>query len=340
MFHVEQRIPKPTRLTDNISSELISAAAMMHRSGVVMVYVEGYDDISFWRSILDDYETKDRKFEVSTPVRADLAKGKKVVLNFAPQSGEHLLLCVDSDFDHLFGDYTDQSRLVNGNPHIIQTYVYAIENFLCYPPSLHSLAVKATKNDTRIFDFESFMREYSKTIYPVFLWYIYAAKSNNPGLFTLNDFRNTVKINYLNPEDDGIQTLEWLRRQIQKRSRILTERNPEYTQEVAKMGKELTGKGVTPETTHLYMQGHTLMDYVVKTVLAAVCDALRKQWVDRIMQSSREGLTLRNELSYYNNSLRDIDSLLMDNTLFHECHQFKKVEADLEAIFGKPKVKQ
>ena len=40
---------------------------------------------------------------------------------------------------------------------MFHTYAYATENYLCYAPSLHNVCVRATKNDTRIFDFERFM---------------------------------------------------------------------------------------------------------------------------------------------------------------------------------------
>lgn len=334
MFHVEQKRTKSSKLTDNISSELFAAASKMHRSGRVMVYVEGYEDIAFWRGVLDDWEGADRHFEISTPIRSDLAKGKKVVLNFASQAGTNLLLCVDSDFDYLFGNLNEQSRLVNNNKYVIQTYAYSIENLLCYPPSLNSIAVKATKNDARIFDFQHFMSEYSKTIYPLFLWYVYAAKSNSPGVFPLNDFRNSVRISYLDIESDGDRTIEWVGRQVQKKLKQIESKNRSRKQEVVELEKELILRGVTPQTTHLYMQGHTLMDQVVKTVLATVCDALRKQWVERIMQSDRQGLTLRNELSYYNNSLREIDGLLLDNTLYRDSEQFGRIKSDLNEILG------
>lgn len=335
MFHVERRKKRGSRLTENITSSYIAASAKLYRRDEdrVLVYVEGYEDIAFWRGLLNNYETDKRKFEISTPLRGDLAKGKKVVLSFAEQAGENLLLCVDSDFDYLFDDYNEQSRLVNSNRYIIQTYAYAIENLMCYAPSLSSIAVRATKNDARIFDFDKFMISYSETIFPLFLWYIYAAKNNIPSIFPLSDFRNSVRVNYLDVDNDGESTIEWLTRQVNKKLRMLEGRNGNIVEGVAAIEVDLELRGVTPQTTYLYMQGHCLMDNVVKVVLASVCDALRKQWVNRIMQSTREGLTLRNELSYYNNSLRDIDTLLLDNTVHRNCEQFRRIVADLEAIY-------
>jgi hypothetical protein len=71
---------------------------------------------------------------------------------------------VDSDFDYLFDGATEQSREILGAENMFHTYTYATENYLCYAPSLRNVCVKATKNDTRIFDFERFMAAYSRII--------------------------------------------------------------------------------------------------------------------------------------------------------------------------------
>lgn len=53
---------------------------------LVKVFVEGYDDVAFWRGIFDDYETDRLKFEISVPPRQDLAKGKRVLLDMIPEA--------------------------------------------------------------------------------------------------------------------------------------------------------------------------------------------------------------------------------------------------------------
>ena len=320
------------RLVQNITSDYFEAIAALHKRNRVMVYVEGYDDIPFWRAIFDEFETPDRQFEISTPARSDLAKGKKVVMQFARQAGRNLILCVDSDFDYLFGELTAQSRTVNHTPYLVQTYTYAIENYLCYPPSLHSVCVRATKRDSHIFDFEEFMSEYSRIIYPAFVWYAYAARIDRPTIFALGDFRNTVKINFINIEDNGEETLAWLSKQVNKRIKMLRTKQAHRLPEVEKFEAYLRERGVRPEENHLYMQGHTLLDNVVSVVVGTVCNALRKIAVGQILGSSRQGLPLNNELSSYNNALSDVDELLKINTGFHSCPLFAKVRADIQRI--------
>ncbi len=322
------------RLTENLSSDYFRASAALNarEPGRVMVYVEGYSDIPFWKSLFDRFETPERTFEVSTPVRRDLAKGKKVVLQFAQQAGKHLILCVDSDFDHLFGDATEQSRRVNHTPHLLQTYTYAVENYLCYPPSLHSVCARAARKDVQIFDFEEFMAEYSRLIHPIFVWYAYAARMDRPNLFTLTDFRNAVRINFVNLEDQGRATLQWLERNVTRRLKTLEQKHKFWIPQVQRFADELRERGVVPEQTHLYMQGHTLLENVVLPLVTTVANQLRKIAVGQILQSSRKGQPLHNELSYYNNSVTDAESLLLTNAGFYACPLFRMLDQDMKRL--------
>ena len=193
---------------------------------VVNVFVEGYEDVAFWRGIFDHFDNPYLRFEISVPKREDLPKGKKVLMTMIPQSNEELLLCVDSDFDYLFGDSTEQSAQINAAPFMFHTYTSATENYLCYAPSLHNVCVKATKNDAHIFDFEEFMAAYSRTIYPVFLWYVYSAQLSSESVFPLVDFKNVVRLGYLEVENNGADTLAWLERQVQRKLGRLRAEHP------------------------------------------------------------------------------------------------------------------
>ena len=54
-----------------------------HVKKKIVAYVESYDDIAFWRDILDEYETPDIRFEIMLPSRTTLGKGKKLALTHA-----------------------------------------------------------------------------------------------------------------------------------------------------------------------------------------------------------------------------------------------------------------
>ena len=297
---------------------------------LVTVMVEGYEDVAFWRGIFDRYESDKVTFEITVPLRKDLAKGKKTLLGQADKCGPNTILCMDSDFDYLFADQTEQAAEINTSPFMFHTYVYSTENYICYAPSLHNICVKATKNDTKIFDFEEFLADYSRTIYPAFLWYAYSAQSGMQRAFTLIDFKSTVRIGYLDTERNGADTIAWLGRQVARRVVSLAEQYPQMAERMPAFERALLSRGVTPDNVYLFMHGHTLMDNVVMVALNAVCDKLRLMAGNKINNSAREGLSLTNELSNYNNSLCNVRDALLFNENYKQCFLYKKLQSDIE----------
>ena len=256
-------------------------------------------------------------------------------MGMIPRSSEETILCVDSDFDYLFADRTPQSKEVNGSRFMFHTYAYATENYLCYAPSLHNVCVKATKNDTRIFDFVKFMREYSCTIYPLFVWYAYSAQLATENVFPLIDFKQSVRIGYLDIENNGEKTLEWLRRNVTKREELLRRRNPRMIEPMKEFEEQLKERGLKPENAYLFMHGHTLMDNVVMIALNTVCEKLRAMSIAKITASKKQGVALKNEMSNYTNSLRSIRDVLLDNENYAKCALYKRLERDIERYIAR-----
>ena len=297
---------------------------------LVRVFVEGYEDVAFWRGIFDHFHNPYLRFEISVPTREDLPKGKKVLLSMADRANEELLLCMDSDFDYLFEEEDEMSRRIVESPYMFHTYTYATENYLCYAPSLHNVCVKAVKNDAHIFDFEKFMREYSRAIYPLFLWYAYSASRSTESVFTLVDFKASVRLGYLDIVDNGANTIAWLKRNVERRQQMLSADHPEMSAEIPAFAERMRKKGVEPENAYLYMHGHTLMDCVVMKLLEGVCEKLRQISLQKIISSSKEGVALKNEMSNYTNSLRSIRDVLLDNENYTASPLYARLKADIQ----------
>ena len=213
---------------------------------------------------------------------------------------------------------------------MFHTYTYATENYLCYAPSLHNICVKAVKNDAHIFDFEKFMREYSRTIYPLFLWYAYSASRSTESVFTLVDFKASVRLGYLDIVDNGANTIAWLKRNVERRQQMLSADHPEMSAEIPAFAERMRKKGVEPENSYLYMHGHTLMDCVVMKLLEGVCEKLRQISLQKIISSSKEGVALKNEMSNYTNSLRSIRDVLLDNENYTASPLYARLKADIQ----------
>lgn len=69
------------RLTDNINSQYFEAANMMTSKKArrkIVAYVESYDDVFFWRSVLGRFENEKIQFDIMLPSRNQhLDRGKK-----------------------------------------------------------------------------------------------------------------------------------------------------------------------------------------------------------------------------------------------------------------------
>lgn len=229
------------RLTENLSSLYIGAANSLKPKRArrkIVAYVESYDDISFWRSLLADYEDNTRYFEVMLPSQSSLAKGKKTVLmnQLGNQLGENMIACVDSDYDYLLQGRTQTSRYIINCSYVLQTYAYAIENYHCYAEGLHEVCVMATLNDHMLIDFPAFMKLYSQIAYPLFIWSVWFYRQHNLSEFSLLDFCSYVKLDQVSTRHPE-RSLEVMAKKVNRKLKDLEHKHPEGVAEIEAMKK-------------------------------------------------------------------------------------------------------
>ncbi|MFI3314372.1 MAG: DUF4435 domain-containing protein [Rikenellaceae bacterium] len=321
-----------------ITSSYIDAASHISRPQDrdvrrVMVYVEGYEDIPFWREILSELESSKLQFEVNVPSRDDMAKGKRVLMSMAQNAGRNLILCMDSDFDYLFQGKTPQSQQILSNKFIVHTYAYSIENLLCYAPSLKRIVVRASKNDRYLLDINKLIESFSSVIYPLFLWYAYSALSQEKHIFVLADFRNAIRVNFLDTRNEGVSTLNWLKRGVMRKLHSLEERYPLLIPKVKEFAEEVKLLGVTRENCYIYINGHALMDNIC-TILNSIVDTLREEKMTIIRNSSIKGATLSGEMSNYKNSLMKVSDLLKNNTGYKDSPLYPLIIERLKEVIN------
>ena len=139
-------------------------------------------------------------------------------MGMIPRPSEETILCVDSDFDYLFrrphAPVEGGQRQPVHVPHLRLRH----RELPLLRPSLHNVCVKATKNDTRIRLREIHARILVHDL-PAVVWYAYSAQLATENVFPLIDFKQSVRIGYLDIENNGEKDLEWLRRNVTKRAR-------------------------------------------------------------------------------------------------------------------------
>lgn len=320
-------------LTSYVNSDFVAAANRLggrEARKKIVVYVEGYDDVLFWSSLLRPLENEHYYFEVMLPSQTSLGKGKKVAIanNLGPRLGKYMIACVDADYDYLLQGATPTSQYICGSPYIFHTIAYSIESFRCYAPALHNVCVMATLNDTRLFDFEEFLGEFSRIVFPLFAWNVWAYRYGHHSRFSLQDFFKVVALNDFELRK-APQALNDLRRRVNVKIDRLHHLFPEGRKTYKPLCEELQRLGVTPETAYMYMRGHDVLDGVVAPLVTAVCERLRRQRESEIRRLARHQVQMQNELSGYQHAIAAPIDMLRKHTGYTTAPQFEQIEEQI-----------
>jgi len=327
------------RLTDNINSRYFEAADKLlpsKRRGRIIAFVESYDDVSFWRLLLDEFETPEHYFQIMLPNRGGLTKGKKSALRSCIEHnglGKNLIACVDSDYDWLLQGATQTSKEIISSPYVIQTYAYAIENYQCWAGSLHQICVQCTLNDHRLIDFNAFMELYSKAVYPLFVWNVWFYRKKLHNQFSMQDLNIDIRLKSVDvrrPQGAIIGVQERVARKL----RWLESHYADAIPEIAALREELTAMGVTEDKTYLFLQGHHLMENVILKLLLPVCTVLRQEREAEIRRFAVHDQQYRNELSAYQHSQIGLTEAIRKNTHYRECELYKRMGNDVREFLS------
>lgn len=326
------------RLTEHINSQYIEAANHLTSKKArrkIVAYVESYEDVFFWRMVLGRFEDDTRYFEIMLPTRqSHLDRGKKAAIaSMLHGVGRDMIACVDADYDYLMQGASANSRQLLESPDIFHTYVYSIESYQCYAPGLHDICVMATLNDHHVFDFERYLSEYSRTIYPLFVWNIWCYRTPNYVHFTLSDFLRIVDPGIVRLRDVR-NALQVVRMKVERKTRQLTHEHPEFEDEREGLERELAQLGVTPDTTYLYIQGHHLFNKVVAPVMQKVCDTLVQERERQIRAQALHRTQEQTELSCYDSSVERIVPMLKKGTFYQESPPYQRLLDDVAHYLG------
>lgn len=325
----------PKGLKDQISSSYIEAANRLTSKKArrrIVAYVESYDDIFFWRSVLSRFESDKLYFEVMLPARSNhLERGKKAALMslVSDKVGRDMIACVDADYDYLIQGATFTSQKILDSKYVFHTYAYAIENLQCYAPSLHDVCVGVTLNDHSIFDMAEYLRQYSQAIFPLFVWSIWHYRNGSYGRFSILDFLKSIELGKFSLAS-AENILQHLRKKVARKVDTLRHENPGAKETYLAVKEDVKRLGVTPDTTYLYIQGHHLFDKVVSPMMEKVCSALIHQRQTEIAHQSMHSTQRSNELSCYANSLSDVTTMLKKNYGYQTSTPFCRILKDIE----------
>lgn len=324
------------RLTEYLNSNFIEAANSLRPKKAaqrIIAYVESYDDISFWRSVFNEFESDRIHFEIMLPARTKLTKGKKqAMMNMLGKAyGRNMIACVDSDYDYLLQGATQTSRQMIENRYILHTYAYAIENFRCYAESLKQVCVLCTQNDSNVIDFNEFFRMYSTICYPLFVWNILLYRRQDTRSMSIQKFCEIVRLTSFSVGKPAY-SLQMLNDRVRHNVKLLENRFPGLIDECEKLKKEFDTLGIKPEETYFYIQGHHIMNSVVMHIMQPVCRHLRNKREEEIGRLAYHRQQYNNEIASYRHSQCDVALMLSKNTDYKSAPPYLRLKADIERL--------
>ncbi len=280
------------------------------RRRIVEIHVESEADVPFWFTVFRRFAPQlDLEFipytrrDQSATLRFE--RGKDFLLKMVRESqkekdGEakdkkdslinwNKLICVDSDYDYLIPDTIDGITIRENKPYIFQTYTYAIENYKCLAESLDCLCVEATYHTDLKFDFVDFLKEYSKTVYELFLCSIYSMKNKINAPITRDRFCQIASLGGTpDINNNAKQTLQKLRDNIEKALKEVDDANPglNIKDEIKSLAADLErDHDVNHENAYLFVHGHALFKAVADTIGEVVASLIGRRY-ERISEET------------------------------------------------------
>ena len=122
-----------SELSKNVTSEWIKATAVFGHTPLripVQMYVEGDDDVMFWKEAVKQYQTKyDINVVTNKAVNPEQGNGKSMLLSMKGL-GKEKVVAVDADFDLIVDEYSTYTDMVKNSPFVVNTTWHSIENIL------------------------------------------------------------------------------------------------------------------------------------------------------------------------------------------------------------------
>ena len=310
------------------------------RENMVTVIVEDELDVAFWNDILT-YVLPLRKFRI-TPYTydtngTDLTKGKAHILNLArgESLNEYYWGCVDSDYDYLLSETSDDGQIIKDNRYLLQTYAYSIENLLCCMETLENVCVKTNKEQPA-FNIVEYMNAVSNILYPLLIWSLYLS-SKGYSDFTVTQWADIFPYdkNINASHSEATKILNIIKNRIDS---LIDYLNTRYSSELEEKQmfecRLIEQYDITPTNCYLYVRGHDIYRFVLKVVLEGVQSESRSRHRREINDNVTTVDEKKNLQNHYSHLLADVESILNTNYDYklHCSAIFNKIKNDIMAI--------
>ena len=332
-------------LDSGLNSEYSQAAAILTGKDWVLVVVEASIDKLFWEDLLcSACPQKDFHFSrLSTKDNPEMKKtGKSRIMKDASKYNSSFIGCVDGDYDWLLSNLTNYGQDLVNNKYLLHTYVYSIENLLCFSSALESFCSDLTEETVTV-DFCDYMKQLSEIIYPLLVWSVYLCGKGNCD-FTPTAWgdvlictNNVTKLSGLAEQNLTSEIKSVLLPRIkrlvdQKVSELESLHAHELNDKEEFENFLCQDKGVSPDNAYLYIRGHDFYSHIVHTVIEPVVAFFKKKHYEALNQLPPSQKT--SMLNNYSSKQKPVDDLIYRNYRYKGMTEiYDKIARDAKEIW-------
>jgi hypothetical protein len=188
----EKRQKEKEQILKNLRSRWASLRFLKGGADILLMFEHQQNDKKFWADVFNHfcYQKSYLPQVVAPETEAETKNGIHEVLKYLAVYEEHkeklahirIAFCIDSDYRFLAEDQNTQ-----GKSYVWQTFTHSFECHNCYPRSLNNLLKNRFQLSKELFDFEVFIANYSATIYPILLYWLYFNKNGHSNPKWTND---------------------------------------------------------------------------------------------------------------------------------------------------------
>ena len=322
-------------ITEYISGSIIEGFDTLDgkpRRESVIAFVEGEDDVSFWKSILSTYAkynfrvTPNRAYKVN----GKFPNGKTALLNISNLK-KNRIICIDADLDLIVGNYSTYSRIIRQCPYIVNTQFYSMENVLSQAPLLRTIVNTVTGEDVG-YDFDGFLKAFSNAIADLFLLYLASIKGKR-SKFSLIDFKSYINsIRTLSKDFKGDFASFQQNYKMQLKDKLNIHRNS-----MIQYKKRLRSLGYKERDTYKLIQGHTLYNSVIRELLFHLCNNILERKLANLIKSYPNANHQDQKKQVYeflgNNKLRNYIDIIFEKNESVKYYIPEKIKSSLDCLY-------
>jgi len=306
-----------------------SASAIVGETNI-KVLIESFEDTALWQSLTQaamDKAGKNVTFEIS-PVRDVRGNdGKGEVLNYRDESGAHLILALDSDYDFIAAGHTPCSIMLNEHEFIFQTYCYALENFQAEPSQIPIIITQVAKQSitSGISDGMSFNEVFDRLgelISDVLFRLIYLKKRKVDAQQHLDSLLKVTSLQGVNGNFE--QYFAEVNLQLTSLNSFLTIHNEKFDHNYQLWCEETLS--VIDKKWYLAYRGHDLLDNVIKPL---VKHYTHKRMTYRFNQLKGSSGDYQQKIRQYRLAKKPSVYLIENRTDFDKTCVYAKIVTDL-----------